>query len=430
MGDDGAITAIVARRSEHAGDRITVSGTVHNGNGGWFIVSINRLAIAAVVMSRERAWRIRGNGGSAELTNLAWKPFPCTIYDHPNDPSSTRRASGSCEDEPEIDVLVVYTSEAAASIGGHAVMAAELDLMIEYHNVSHADSLIDAQLRLAYARQITPESTSVPLPQLIDPSDGVMDGVHALREAYAADQVALMLPGWFGVANGLWNLDAESEATAFCVCGIDASPIVLPHEIGHNLGCCHPAGSGGGCPLEGGLLYPYSNAHGFTGISGTFHGTVMAGGMLQRFSDPELPFDGQPTGIPEGQDGHPGAENARTIRQSAMTVANWRCSNDICRNLDLPYNAMDCDDDMVPDACEIALDAALDINMNGALDSCEGLGDANNDGFVDLNDYAVFHSCHGGPLVNVGSECSPFDIDIDLNVDLADLAGFMRLLTN
>ncbi len=46
-----------------------------------------------------------------------------------------------------------------------------------------------------------------------------LNDVHTLRDAYGADQVALVNSGSGAVANGLWNLDPESEALAFCVNG-------------------------------------------------------------------------------------------------------------------------------------------------------------------------------------------------------------------
>jgi len=49
--------------------------------------------------------------------------------------------------------------------------------------------------------------------------------------------------------------------------------------------------------------------------------------------------------------------------------------------------------------------------------------DGNGDGVVDGEDYALMSDCLLGPQVEVGAQCSPFDDDQDLDVDLRDVAG-------
>lgn len=54
-------------------------------------------------------------------------------------------------------------------------------------------------------------------------------------------------------------------------------------------------------------------------------------------------------------------------------------------------------------------------------------GDANGDGHVDLDDFAVLPACVTGPDVHYGDPaCEAFDLDLDGDVDLFDLAGFQR----
>ena len=49
-------------------------------------------------------------------------------------------------------------------------------------------------------------------------------------------------------------------------------------------------------------------------------------------------------------------------------------------------------------------------------------GDCDDDGDVDLIDYACFHGCLTGPAGGLLPGCEPFDFDADNDVDLLDFA--------
>lgn len=51
-------------------------------------------------------------------------------------------------------------------------------------------------------------------------------------------------------------------------------------------------------------------------------------------------------------------------------------------------------------------------------------GDCDDDGDVDLDDYACFFACVLGPAQGLPAKCGPFDFDNDDDVDLEDFAGF------
>jgi hypothetical protein len=65
-----------------------------------------------------------------------------------------------------------------------------------------------------------------------------------------------------------------------------------------------------------------------------------------------------------------------------------------------------------------------DADENGVPDECEGLGDMNNDGVVDVADALGFADCLQGPGVTVGADCQRADFDYDADVDLQDVAAF------
>ncbi len=57
-------------------------------------------------------------------------------------------------------------------------------------------------------------------------------------------------------------------------------------------------------------------------------------------------------------------------------------------------------------------------------------GDGDDDGDVDLDDFAGFQECVTGPgQPSTMPGCIEFDIDSDEDVDLADMAGFQVLFT-
>lgn len=86
----------------------------------------------------------------------------------------------------------------------------------------------------------------------------------------------------------------------------------------------------------------------------------------------------------------------------------------------------DCNVNAVPDECE----ADHDCNGNKVPDECEGSGDVNFDCMVNIDDYGVFFDCMGGPgdPYPQGLGCIYFDVDGDLDIDMADFAGFQTLM--
>ncbi len=456
--DGRSVSGIVSRRDETHRGRFTLTGHVDGEPGGTFVLAVNGDVVAGVVQLAGRGtYRLRvASDGLHVLQEIDPSRLTgCTTGDESflagrdapaggGGGGAGGAGSGPCDNGSLIDVLVVYTRAARDDAGGTAAMEAEIDLAIAQNNLAFADSIIIPRMHLVFAGELGIADSLVTLARLTNPNDGFMDGVHTLRNAYGADQVALIRTGGGGVANGLWNLDPASEALAFCVNGLDSVPaLVIAHEIGHNMGCCHAVGDGGGCPKGGGLLFEYSNGHRFFGDSGTQWRTVMAyapGTRIGHFSNPDVLFDGQPTGKPNGLV-FPAAENARTINLSAFTVSNFRCNDGVCEGLDLPGTGTDCNGNGVPDACDIALGASFDCNGNGVPDACDiALGtspddnangipdececptDVNNDGAVNVLDLIDLLLCFGQPA---DAGCESQDVNFDGSVNVLDLIDLL-----
>jgi len=76
-------------------------------------------------------------------------------------------------------------------------------------------------------------------------------------------------------------------------------------------------------------------------------------------------------------------------------------------------------------------ESGLDVlEIVGVSCSGAGPGDCDQDGDIDLDDYAVFADCLTGPLGGILAGCDLADMDVDTDVDLDDFAAFQEAFTN
>jgi hypothetical protein len=233
-----------------------------------------------------------------------------------------------------IDVMVVYTPSVRSQAGGDEAILTDVDLFVAETNGAYANSQINTQLNLVYAGEVDYDDVELSpdhLYLLTNPEDGELDEVHGLRYNHLADMVALLVSDapYCGVAWLMWNNSPSMDGVMFSVTVWGCGGLVFAHELGHNMGCCHAPGDGGGCGSGG--LYPYSVGYRFNGDGGTLWRTVMAyspGTRISHFSNPDVFFDGEPTGVPAGAPGE--AENALTINQTSPTIAAFRTTLPYC----------------------------------------------------------------------------------------------------
>jgi hypothetical protein len=241
------------------------------------------------------------------------------------------------------DVMVVYTPAARATAGGTTAMNALINLAVVETNTAYARSGVFPRLRLVHAEEVAyTESTSFSedFTRLTNPSDGFIDNVHALRNTYGADMVSLFrAPGSLcGIA---WLMTTQSnafEAFAFSVVAVNCATgnYTFGHELGHNMGLQHDRAD---APADG--VFPFSHGyvdipHNFRDIMGTQTSCVTCV-RIQNFSNPNVTFNGFPTGVPQGSP--QSADAAASLNATAFTVANWRAQ------LDYPLAAVDFDGD-------------------------------------------------------------------------------------
>ncbi|MEO0652013.1 MAG: reprolysin-like metallopeptidase, partial [Planctomycetota bacterium] len=333
-------------------------------------------AVAALVRHDGRVFRLRPDAGGTVLAELAPERFDgCAtgethrIGGAPLGGSAvgggsfgaaggaTALESFSGSDLEEVDVLVGYTASAKNSSGGTNGMLAQIDLMIASTNDAYDRCDAGLYVRLVHAYEVDyaeSGSASTDLSRWRSKTDGNMDEVHALRDAFGADACALItnFGGACGVAYLMTNVSQGFQSSAFSVtirsCAV--GNLTFAHELGHNFGCAHDDANAGNASK------PY--AYGYRTPNNQYR-TVMAYSPGQRvplFSSPLHTWAGFTMGTASGED------NARALTLNAPTIANWRPT---------VATSVDCNDNGVADAFEIAIGDGTDIDGDGALDQCD-----------------------------------------------------------
>lgn len=288
--------------------------TVDLGDGGLFAIESDPSG-AQVVRELDRAAFLPcGAEGAQEIACRA--------------PAGTAHAARSAAPRggtPQLDVLVLYTSDVAQAQGGGASGMQDFALSaILSTNVSLSESLTGARANLVAAVQVDYAETGdlyTDIARLKDGSDGFLDQAQALREQYAADLVCLLVES--GNASGIgYLLTSPSGSPDFGYSVVMRSAAVynlsFAHELGHNLGCHHDREHA----TSGYLACSYG--YRFFGTDGVQYRTVMSyspGQRIPRYSNPDVSYAGSPTGVADGQSGS--ADNAKTIRATAGIVSQY-----------------------------------------------------------------------------------------------------------
>jgi hypothetical protein len=337
--DDVTITAVVERSTGPQ----SWSGRVEGQPPGRFTLVTVKDAVAAVIrapgVGTYRIRRVRDGHVAQQIDEAALAP--CAVDDAPGAGPQPALAMGlpGCADGSEIDVLVFYTPLARADAGGTAAIEAQANLFIAESNDAYANSQIGLQINMVHLEEIDYDESgtySGHLASLANPEDGIMDYVHGLRYHHSADMVAMLVADgtYCGMAYLMPEVSPASESVMFSITTWYCGGLVFAHELGHNMGCCHAPGDGGGCNSGG--LFSYSVGYRYYGHSGTRWRTVMAyapGSRVPFFSNPDVFWDGEPTGVPVGQPDE--ADNALTINQTRETIASFRCGLPYCEQTEI-----------------------------------------------------------------------------------------------
>ncbi len=174
---------------------------------------------------------------------------------------------------PYIKVLVVYTPEAAAAVGGSGNIDYWANLAVDQANQSYVNSYVQQTLLLTSAQPVSyssaGKSTNTMVNQLTSTNDGIIDVVHSWRAQQMAD-VVIMLTGSTDNCGEAAMINA-SVATGFGV--VDIACVVsnnytFAHEIGHLQGARHNFSSDGSTS-------PYVYGHGYVDTQNAYR-TIMS----------------------------------------------------------------------------------------------------------------------------------------------------------
>lgn len=226
------------------------------------------------------------------------------------------------------DLLVVYTP-ASRTRYGQAELESKIVAAVAAANQAYLNSDVNITLNLVGLQEIdyTESSTiSDSLSYLRSTSDGKMDQVHVMRDLLGADFVSLVSEDiGCGIAFLMAPESAAFASSAFSVVYSGClSQHSLAHELGHNQGNMHDRANSAG---PGAFEYSYGFRRCMS--DGTGFRTVMAysctgAPRVTQFANPDVTFNGWPTGISHESDPANSADDSRSMNETADTVAAFR----------------------------------------------------------------------------------------------------------
>ena len=371
---DGELVEVelVRQPSASPGAAVWYGNVAGAGPDDHLILAWRQGAVAGTLTLGPRLLRLRGGPGQWMLAEADPEQFdPCAGPLLPPDelapPDEVGGGSGGGEAPAMaplgatgvlvVDVLTVWTPAARSAAGGTNAILALIDLAVAEANLSYSNCDAGLFLRLVHAEEVQyTESGSMgtDLSRLRSKTDGHMDGVHTLRNAYGADAVSLITNSGGACGQGylMTSVSANFESNAFNVtrrsCAV--GNYTYAHEFGHNFGCAHDPENAGSAS--------HNYAYGYRTPNNLYR-SVMAyspGSRRPIFSSPLHFWNGLVMGTAT-------QDNARALTTNAPTIANWRPT---------VVGGEDCDGNGIPDGVQLA-EAGSDVDQNGVLDVCQSL---------------------------------------------------------
>ncbi|MEE8392258.1 MAG: M12 family metallo-peptidase, partial [Anaerolineae bacterium] len=334
--DDTAFTAVLDHAESNPSGSLSWMGHLEGVEHGSAVLVVKDRVMVGSIKMPGAFYQIRyvGDGVHAihEMNPGAFPPEmePVSVAASEDAPVEAFTAP-TADDGSTIDVLVVYTDDARAAVGGTTAMENLIDLAVAETNTSYANSGITQRVNLAHAAKVSYDETdldwSTTLSRLRLTSDGYLDIVHTLRDSYCADEVVLIINDNASCGLGYLMTSVSTffadRAFALVYWSCATGYYSFGHEMGHNMGATHDRANTSNSGA-------YSYSYGYQAPDKAFR-TIMAyscpGGCtrIDYWSNPDVSYGGQPTGVvytaPDS------ADNRRTLNNTAFTVANFRDSS-------------------------------------------------------------------------------------------------------
>lgn len=333
---DASFLGVVEGIKQRAQKRLTITGYLHDAPDSSFIIVVNEDVAVGVIRTKlpNELYQLSYLGDGTHLVSRVnprlYPPeedecFPANELNSPSEneqqnnlgryiEQSEAVSNGCTQPESVFDVLMAYTNLARQAMGGTNAAIAQCQLAVDVSNDAYDDSEIPARMRLVHTMEVNfnePGDQCEWLDWLRSQAT-----VTTARDTYRADFVNMLTSTGSGCGFCL-----ASEASAYTVAKWDraVNTWTLAHEIGHNQGCLHNREDAGCVGND-----PYSYGWHFLGDSGGHWGTVLSyeGTRISHFSNPDISFDGQPTGVPIGDPNE--AHNAQTIINRTPTCEGFR----------------------------------------------------------------------------------------------------------
>lgn len=230
----------------------------------------------------------------------------------------------------QVDVLVFYTGEAAATSSGQDIQA-RIVSYVEHANQAYRNSDVDVQLRLVGTEPVQGSYGSV---------DGNVLGrfrsdsnVARLRQQYGADLVALISTpqrsgaGYIcgvgyqpGGNENTGRFYTNASAYGYSMTGVSCGYNTFTHELGHNMSLGHSHAQN-----SFGSVFPWGRGHGVSGLFSTVMAYPQSYGTrnhLAQFASPDqVRCEGQPCGSDINRSD--GADAVTAINRLAAQVADF-----------------------------------------------------------------------------------------------------------
>lgn len=288
----------------------TVKLDVYNGN------------VVGIIQTMDFHYTIEPLGGGLhaliEIDHTKFKPDgkPIIVGDGPFAPNEDSGGKGKTGmytvlSNPEIDVLVVYTTNAK---NAQYDIEATITSAIGLANDSFSNSLISASINLVAMVEVSyteSDSLAEDINRLMLPNDFHMDNVHTYRNFYGADVVVLLVDSDDNLCGKAYQTPSQSTFAMAIVQQSCTASHTMAHEIGHIIGADHDV-----------EYTDIAYAHGYVFSTGNWR-TIMA-----RNSNPEARIlywsnpDKMLSGIAMGT--YSDEDNARVWDERASTVEAFR----------------------------------------------------------------------------------------------------------